>query len=303
MTGSPSPLTVSGVTAGKAYTCHVSATNGVGTSADVARVVAFGGRGRRRPRARRRRSLSSGNSAINVAFTPGAPTATRSSTTPRRARSTNGGTAGRPAASSPLTVNGLTNGMTYLCHVATTNDVGTGPASPDSVARRRPPRPRRPQPTVTPGDSQITVSFTPPSLNGSLRSPPYTAACLSTNGGAAGLRIRVGLPGPRHHGVNSNGLTYTCHVTAHNTVGGGPHSPESVPVTPAGIPDPPAAPTITPGNNFMQVAFTARPTTAAADHGLQHHVHLERRRRHRHGSGPTSPVTVTGLTNGNTYTC
>jgi hypothetical protein len=131
----------------------------------------------------------------------------------------------------------------------------------------------------------------------------YTAACVSTNGGPLAFGTAVTPPVIASTAVNSNGFRYTCHVTATNAVGVGPSSPESASVTPAWLPDPPDAPTITPGNNNMLVTFVApanngsaitlyTATCTSTDGGATGVV-----------SGTASPITVTGLTNSNTYTC
>ncbi len=244
-------------------------------------------------------TLTSGDSQITLTFAPGASSDPIISNT---ATCTATGDAPRTSTgSSPLVVNGLTNGKTYSCHVASTNDGGTGAASPDSaIVAGLPDVPA--QPTVAPGDTQLVVGFTPVNLNGSAPAlVPYTAACVSSNGGIGAWASAAGSP-ITVTGV-TNGKSYTCHVTAYNSVGAGPDSPESVPATPAAIPDTPAAPTISAGNNLMQVAFVP-----PADNGApitRYDVTCTSTDGGATGSatGISSPINVSGLTNGNTYTC
>ncbi len=124
-TGAASPIVVTGLTNGTAYTFTVTATNAIGTSA-----------------------ASAASSAVTPATTPGAPTigtATGGDTTASvtfTAPASNGGSAitgytvtSSPGgltgtgATSPISVTGLTNGTAYTFTVTATNAVGTGSAS------------------------------------------------------------------------------------------------------------------------------------------------------------------------------
>ena len=298
-TGNASPLTVSGLSTGKSYTCHVHATNGVGTGPDSAEssavTVAL------TPGAPSQPTLVSGNGQIIVSFTPGLTNGDPIVNNTASCTSGNGGLSGSASGASPIVVTGLTNSSTYGCSVTSANGIGSGPASPAASIVAGLPAAAL-QPTVTPGNSQIIVNFAPVSGNGSPITS-YTSACISSNGGPLASGSSAAPPVVASTANNSNGFTYTCHVTATNAAGVGPDSPESVLVTPATYPDPPDAPTITPGNNTMQVAFTApaangspitsyTATCVSSDGGVTGTL-----------SGTSSPITVTGLTNSNTYTC
>ena len=125
------------------------------------------------------------------------------------------------------TVAGLTNDELHTFTVTATNRVGTGPASaaseavvPQAVGPTTPSAPGAPTDlTATPGDSQVTLSWAAPTLDGgsAVRSYRVTSApggrtCTTT--GALSCTV-TGL---------TNGITHAFSVTAANDVGPGPAS-------------------------------------------------------------------------------
>jgi hypothetical protein len=108
--------------------------------------------------------------------------------------------------------------------------------------------------TATAGNAQATVSFTPPSANGSAitgytvtSSPDAThPEGITAHGSKSPITIK-GL---------ENGTQYTFTVTATNGVGTGPSSGASNAVTPATKPDPPTIETVTAGTGQATVNFT-----------------------------------------------
>lgn len=133
--GAASPITVSGLTNAKLYTCTVTATNSAGTGAASAAsnaVTPTAGAAASPPGAPTGVTVTPGNGTISVAFTApasnGGAAITLYSAT---CTSSDGGTTGGPTsgAASPITVPGVTNGKTYTCTVTATNSAGTGTAS------------------------------------------------------------------------------------------------------------------------------------------------------------------------------
>lgn len=129
-TGASSPLTVTGLTNGNAYSCSVVATNSAGSSAASAAVNATPG-------------------AVTTFATPGVPTITRtdygdgeiylyvtvsddggSAVTGYTASCTDGSaTFTGTSTDSPITISGLTNETAYTCTATATNAMGTSAAS------------------------------------------------------------------------------------------------------------------------------------------------------------------------------
>ena len=101
----------------------------------------------------------------------------------------------------------------------------------------------------------------------------------------------------------TNGKTYTCKVHATNSDGSGLDSTASTTVVPAAVPDAPAAPTLTRGNALISVAFVAPASNGSAITGYTASCTSSDGGAAGSNTGTTSPIIVSSLTNGNTYTC
>ena len=126
ISGTASPLTVTSLTNGTAYSCSVVATNAVGAGASSASVSATP---RGVPGAPTIGTATAGNGSATIAFT--APASNGGATITSYTASCTGGGTTRTAtgAASPLTVTGLANGTSYNCSVTATSAVGTSAAS------------------------------------------------------------------------------------------------------------------------------------------------------------------------------
>ncbi len=150
--------------------------------------------------------------------------------------------------------------------------------------------------TATAGNGQATVSFAPPTSDGGAAITSYTVTSspggVTATGPASPITV-LGL---------ANGTAYTFTAVAANSMGPGPASAPSTPVTPlapAGTPGGPTAVSVTAGNAQATVAFSPPAsdggspittyTATSSPGGLS-------------ASGVGSPITVTGLVNGTTYT-
>lgn len=209
-------------------------------------------------------------------------------------------TASTSGTSVPVT--GLTDGTSYTFTVTATNGIGTGPASAPSspvtpVAGATVPG----APTgvnATPGDGQASVSWTAPASDGGASITGYKVT--SSPGGFTGNSV-----GAATSAVVSgltDGTSYTFTVTATNSVGTGPASgpsPAVIPVSGATVPDAPTAVSAVPGDGQATVSWSP----PASDGGAAI-------TSYKVTSSPggftatnaTSPVTVTGLTDGTSYT-
>ncbi len=127
-----SPISVPSLTNGKRYTCEVSATNAVGTSASSAASASIVIGAPAPPTAVSAVKVASGQ--LKVTFSPGANNGATTTSYTATCTSTNGGVTGSASKSaSPVTVTGLTTGKTYRCTVTGTNARGVGrPSSPSA---------------------------------------------------------------------------------------------------------------------------------------------------------------------------
>jgi hypothetical protein len=124
--GPASPLTVAGLTNSTPYTCSVTATNGVGTSAPSA-TLGVTPSNLTVPGAPIIGAATGGNAQATVTFTAPASNG-GSAITGYTATSSPGGITGTGTAS-PIAVTGLSNGTPYTFTVKATNAQGLGPAS------------------------------------------------------------------------------------------------------------------------------------------------------------------------------
>jgi hypothetical protein len=146
---------------------------------------------------------------------------------------------------SPITVTNLTVGTNYTFTIKATNAIGTSPASASSnvaVPYRLPQAPLIQ--SVTPGDGQLTVAFTPAKQDTRLGNPitSYTVTARLGVNVTTGTGITAnGTASPITVGGLINGDNYTVTVYAANLAGNGPESlpkvldPQSLPGAPTDV--------------------------------------------------------------------
>ncbi len=140
--GTSSPITVTGLDNGKAYTCTVVATNANGDSS--ASPPSASVTPARAPDAPSQPGAVAGDAAITVTFTPPFDGGSAITGYTANCTSANGGAAGSNTGSgSPIVVSGLTDGRTYTCTVVASNVTGDSRAIGGVGFRRPEPRTRR----------------------------------------------------------------------------------------------------------------------------------------------------------------
>ncbi|MGA2837772.1 MAG: fibronectin type III domain-containing protein [Acidimicrobiales bacterium] len=170
--GSGSPITVSGLTNGTAYTFTVTATNadGTGAASNPSNTVTPS----TVPGAPTGVGATAGNGSASVSFT--APASNGSAVTGYTVTSSGGQTASGSA--SPITVTGLTNGTAYTFTVTATNGDGTGSASVASNS-------------VTPTSNTATITSAASTTIAAGRGLSFT---ITTGGSPTATVSETGLP-------------------------------------------------------------------------------------------------------------
>jgi predicted RNA-binding protein with TRAM domain len=188
----------------------------------------------------------------------------------------------------------LTNGTSYTFTVTATNAAGDGaPSAPSAAATPRTVPDAPSGVSAEPGDTQALVSFSPPAFDGGAPITSYTVTSSpdgKTVTGAGSPLLVTGL---------TNGTGYTFTVTATNAAGDGAPSAPSAAATPRTVPDAPSGVSALPRDTQALVSFsppafdggapiTSYTVTSSPDGETV--------------TGFVSPLLVTGLTDGTSYT-
>ena len=198
-------------------------------------------------------TITPGNTKLSVYFTE--PSSNGSSPITNYAYSTNDGTSwvncSPYVVSSPITINVLTNGISYNVKIRAINDNGNSIAS-NTVAVTPYTTPGPPTiSTITPGNCQLYIGFTPPISTGGNEITNYNYSIDNgitwTSTGTTSPIIINGL---------TNGNTYNVRLQAVNAAGAGLYSSSclGIPYTTPGVP---TITEITSLNNSHCIEFTA----------------------------------------------
>jgi uncharacterized protein (TIGR02145 family) len=148
-------------------------------------------------------------------------------------------------------------------------------------------------PVATAGNAQASVAFTAPASNGGSAITGYTVTSSPGSFTATGASSPLTVTGL------TNGTSYTFTVIATNAVGNSVASAASAAVTPATVPGAPTSPVATAGNAQASVAFTAPASNGGS--AITGYTVTSSPGSFT-ATGASSPLTVTGLTNGTSYT-
>lgn len=293
---SSSPVTISGLTNGRAYNIVLRALNAAGPGAVSGAVSATP---ITTPSAPAIIVASPEDGGATVTFTASFNGGTSIT---NYEYSTDGGsnwTAFSPAkTTSPVAITGLTNGTAYNVALRAVNTVGAGSSSAavSVTPRTTPGAPTGLIPTA--GNGQVTVDFAAPADNGGAAISNYE---YSTDGGSrwtavspASTATQVVIAGL------SNGTDYTISLRAVNAAGSGGKSGD-VSATPFTVPDAPTALVAASGDAEVTIAFLD-PSFDGGSAITNYEYRIDGGAWTAFAPAvTTSPVTVTGLTNGQTY--
>jgi uncharacterized protein (TIGR02145 family) len=294
-TGTSSPITINGLTAGTSYTFTVRATNASGltsTSASsngvtptasvpgtVTAVTATAGTGTTASVAFTAPANNGGASitGYTVTSSPGAITAT--------------------GTTSPITISGLSLGSSYTFTVVATNAQGNSTASTASnsiaIAATVPNAPTVGTATISGTTAQL--AFTAPANTGGATITGYTVT--STPGGilGTGSASSINIPGL------TAGTNYSFKVTATNSVGTSAASAASNFVQAASAPSVPSGLSVTAiSGTSATISFAASNSNGSAV--TTYTVTPSPATTPATFTASSSPITVTGLTTGTNYT-
>ena len=198
--------------------------------------------------------------------------------------------------SSPITIPGLTNGTSYNIYLKAVNAVGVSAAS-SSVTVTPSTTPSAPTSlSATAGDGQATISFTPGSDGGS----SITNYEFSTDGTNYSALVPDDSSSPVTISGLTNGTSYNIYLKAVNAVGVSAAS-SSVTVTPSTTPSAPTSLSATAGDGQATISFTPGSDGGSSitnyefsTDGTNYSALVP--------DDSSSPVTISGLTNGTSYT-
>ena len=292
---------VSPLNNGTVYTFTVSATNSTGTTngATSSSVTPAG-----KPGAPTGVSAVRGNGQATVTFT--APTDTGGSAITSytvTAYDSSGNAAGTCTGSgTTYTCTGLTNGAAYTFKATATNALFTSDLSTASSAATPATVPNTPTSVAAAVNTAgaATVSFTAPLVNGGAAITGFTVTSspggfTCTAAADASSCVVSGL---------TNGTAYTFSVIATNEIGNSVASTASSAATPQSKASAPTTITATAGDGQASIAFSGAVTNGStiANYTVQAYDGDGNVVEGATCTSSTSPCTITGLTNGSTYT-
>ncbi len=199
----------------------------------------------------------------------------------------------------PLTISGLVTGRTYSVRVRATNAVGTGAASPASDVTPRT-TPGAPSAVIAQsGDRSVALSWESPSDDGGESVTDYVVQHATSISGPFTTFVDGVSPATSATVTGlTNGTVYFFRVSAVNGAGAGLTSPV-VAATPLAAPGSPTITSLTPGNRYLQLAFT--PNASNGGSPVTRYEYALDGGAWRALPTLTSPQNISGLDNGLRY--
>jgi outer membrane protein OmpA-like peptidoglycan-associated protein/predicted RNA-binding protein with TRAM domain len=298
--GTTSPVTITGLSIGTTYSVELRALNvkGNGPASVYANGVTL-----TVPNAPTITSIVPGDATLQVNYTPFTSSTDGGSAISGIEYSLDGGSTWTNAGtlSDPFAIPALTNGTLYSVLLRADNGVGAGN---DSTAGSGTPLSLPGAPTqvqVVAGPTSAQATWVAPASNGGSVITGYTAsAYAASSGGSATATCTSSTLTCSLTGL-TNDTTYYVSVVATNAAGTGAPSTPRVPVMPVALPGAPTLTGIAAGNSYLQVTFTAGTQDANAP-VTAYQYSLDSGATWQNATGTLSPITVSGLTNGTSYT-
>ncbi|HEU4719736.1 MAG TPA: invasin domain 3-containing protein [Gemmatimonadaceae bacterium] len=249
--------------------------------------------------------ITAGDGQLSVAFT--APASDGGSAITNYEYSTDGGstwTTRAPASTaSPIVIMGLVNGTTYQVKLRAVSSSGSGTPS---LATAATPTTTAGAPAITgmtPGDGQLSVAFSAPASDGGSAIINYE---YSTDGGTNwSTRSPAAVASPLAIAGLTNGTTYQVKLRAVTAAGAGAASAGSS-GTPRTVPGAPTNLVASGGSANASLAWTAPASnggSAITDYTVEYSANGGSSwSSFPHAASTTPAITVTGLTNGTSYT-
>lgn len=296
-----SPIVITGLTNGTAYSLQVRQVNALGNGASS---VTVEGIPSTIPAAPTVNQVIAGNATLSVDFTAAS---NGGSAISAYQYSTDGGATWSNrtfgTTESPLSITtqssdgstALVNGTFYSVKIRAVNSAGSGT---ESEAVRIAPLTVPSAPVISSvamRNSFALMTFSVASDGGS----PVTAYEYSLNAGISWTNASS-LANPMRISGLRNGSNYSIIIRALNIAGAGDSSATSS-IAPIGPPDAPRINTLTPGDQTLEVAFTDGATSGSPITGYEYSIDGGNTWPSA-GSATSSPFTITGLTNGTIYT-
>ncbi|EPR76563.1 fibronectin type III [Leifsonia rubra CMS 76R] len=203
--------------------------------------------------------------------------------------------------SSPFTIGGLNNGTVYTIRLRAVNAIGNG--APSVLASTTPRTvPGAPGSVVAASNSaSADVTWVAPAVTGGAPITGYTVSAYTSSASTTAVST-CSTSGATSCSLPSltNGTQYYVGVTATNTAGAGAASAPRVLVTPLVRPAEPTLNSLSVGDGSISAAFTAGNAGDRAIVGYQYSV--DGGSTWTPASAMSSPILISGLTNGTTYT-